>query len=423
MTGVFRHNVAGMHKLPLLAVVFDRGSAGHVEILASARKLCSVVFVVDEDLPGSAGAVERLGQLARVLDVTGLPSARRRSAVAALGADGITTFSEYRLVATAELAEACGLPFHTPRVVTALVDKERQRARLREAGVQSTRCAAVRTVADLPAALAAVGLPAVLKPRSGAGSVDTCRIDGPEQALAVAEEFLADGAVEFVVEELLVGDPDAAGPGFGDYVSVESVSSGGVVRHLCVTGKLPLAEPFRETGMFQPAALPEPLAARVLELTGAALRALGITDGVTHVEIKLTPDGPRLIEVNGRMGGYVHALLRRSARFDLLRAALRAALSLPLDVPELHFPAVEFVYFVTPPAEAGATLAGVRGLEEVAALEEVWQVAVDAPAGRSLNWRAGTEGHLGTVHGTAADHGRLRTAIGAIDAAIVLDYA
>ncbi|MFF5703655.1 acetyl-CoA carboxylase biotin carboxylase subunit family protein [Streptomyces sp. NPDC012794] len=412
-----------MRKLPLLAVVFDRGSAGYMEVLASARKLCSVVFVCDEDLPGSAGVVRRLGEVARVLDVTGLTPDRRRAALRELRPDGITTFSEYRLAATAELARACGLPFHTPEVVAALVDKERQRARLREAGVQSTRCVAVRTVAEVAAALDEVGLPAVLKPRSGAGSVDTCRVDGAEQALAVAADFLAGGDADFVVEELLAGDPDAAGPGFGDYVSVESVSSAGTVRHVCVTGKLPLAEPFRETGMFQPAALPEPLAGQVLELTDAALRALGITDGVTHVEIKLTPDGPRLIEVNGRMGGYVGALLRRSTGFDLLRAALRAALGLPPEIPELTFGGVEFVYFVTPPADAGATLAGVRGLDEVAGMKEVWQVKADAAAGRALHWRAGTEGHLGTVHGTAADHDRLRTVLGAIDTAIRLDYA
>ncbi|MFE1794346.1 acetyl-CoA carboxylase biotin carboxylase subunit family protein, partial [Streptomyces sp. NPDC059525] len=371
--------------------------------------------------PGAGG--ERRGAVGPGVQHQPGPPGQRHAALRALDPDGITTFSEYRLAATAELAQACGLTFHPPHVAAVLVDKERQRTRLREAGVQSTRCVAVRTAAQVPAALAEVGLPAVVKPRSGAGSVDTCRVDSAGQAMAVAEEFLAGGGAEFVLEEYLEGDPDAAGPGFGDYVSVESVSSGGAVRHVCVTGKLPLAEPFRETGMFQPAALSEPLARQVLALTGAALRALGVTDGVTHTEIKLTPDGPRLIEVNGRMGGYVGALLRRSTRFDLLRAALRAALGLPLEVPELEFPAVEFVYFLTPPADAGATLAGIRGLEEVAAMEEVWQVKAEAVTGRSVHWRAGTEGHLGTVHGTAADHGRLRSAVRAIDAAIRLDYA
>ncbi|WP_369173679.1 acetyl-CoA carboxylase biotin carboxylase subunit family protein [Streptomyces sp. R28] len=412
-----------MSNLPLLAVVYDRGSAGAVEIVASARKLCSVLFVCDESLPGAADTARQLGELAQVLDVTGMSPEKAGAALSALDVRGIVTFSERRLAATAELAAASGLPFHTPDVVAGLVDKQRQRARLHAAGVQSTRCEAVRSVDDVPEAAARVGLPAVLKPRSGAGSVNTCRVDDLGQLVAVTEEFMADGAAEYVLEELLVGDPGGAGAGFGDYVSVESVTSGGVVHHVCVTGKLPLAEPFRETGMFQPASLSPVLRSQVLALTEAAIHALGITGGVTHVEIKLTPDGPRLIEVNGRMGGYVGALLRRSARFDLLRAALREALSLPVDLPELSFPAVEYVYFVTPPADSGQTLTAMHGLDEVAALDGVWQVKAEAAAGRSLDWRNGTEGHLGTVHGTAADHDRLRVAIAAIESAIVLESA
>lgn len=403
-------------------MVYDRGSAGMAEILASARKTCSVVFVCDGDGAGAAEHAARARELADALDVTGMSFTQRCAALSALGADGIVTFSERRLPATARLAEACGLPFHSPEVVTGLIDKRRQRELLRAAGVESTRCVTVRGAADMPAALAEVGLPAVVKPRSGAGSVDTCRVDTARRAAEVAAELM-DGEREFVVEELLVGDPRAAGAGFGDYVSVESVVLDGVVRHVCVTGKLPLAEPFRETGMFQPAALPGPLTDRVLELTGDAIRALGIVRGVTHVEIKLTPDGPRLIEVNGRLGGYVGALLRRAAGFDLLRAALRAALSLPTEVPELAFRAVEFVYFVTPGADAGTTLARVDGLEEVAAMAGVWQVAVDARAGRRLHWRDGTEGHLGTVHGRVDDHDRLREIVAAIASGITLGYA
>ncbi|MEU6411121.1 ATP-grasp domain-containing protein [Microbispora sp. NPDC046933] len=410
-----------MPTLPLLLVVYDRGSASAMEILAAARNLCSVVFVCEGDRQHSPGTAEWLGRLGRTLDLTGMSPGERRGALAALGAGGIVTFSEYQLARTAELAEACGLPFHSPEVVAGLVDKRRQRSRLHEAGVQSTRCRVVRKPEDVREALLDVGLPAVIKPRRGAGSVDTFRVDSLEQAMAEAVRFLTGGATEFVVEELLPGDPDAAGPDFGDYVSVESVVHDGVVRHVCVTGKLPLAEPFRETGMFQPAHLSERLTSEVLALTESALRALGVTRGVTHVEIKLTPDGPRLIEVNGRVGGYVGALLRRSVRFDLVRAALRAALSLPPEIPEPAFPAVEFVYFVVPPATAEGTLAGIRGLDEVAALDDVWQVNVNAEAGRPLRWRDGTEGHLGTIHGTAADHERLRATIAAIRSAIQID--
>ena len=159
-------------------------------------------------------------------------------------------------------------------------------------------------------------------------------------------------------------------------------------------------------------------AERLRELAEAAIRALGIERGVTHVEVKLTPDGPRLIEVNGRMGGYVGALLRRATGFDLLCAALLSALSLPVPIPEPAFPGVEFVYFVTAPAHSGSAPTGIRGLQRVAALEDVWQVAVDERPVRRAHWREGTEGHFGTVHGRSADHDRLRAALAAIGAAI-----
>jgi hypothetical protein len=41
----------------------------------------------------------------------------------------------------------------------------------------------------------------------------------------------------------------------------------------------------------------------LLALLGDTHKALGFTDGVTHTEIKLSPTGPKVIEVNGRLGG------------------------------------------------------------------------------------------------------------------------
>jgi carbamoylphosphate synthase large subunit len=68
--------------------------------------------------------------------------------------------------------------------------------------------------------------------------------------------------------------------------------------HFAITGKYPLLPPFRERGDFWPAWLTDDERDREGPLTSEALRALGITTGVAHTEIKLTPDGPRIIEVN-----------------------------------------------------------------------------------------------------------------------------
>ncbi len=80
--------------------------------------------------------------------------------------------------------------------------------------------------------------------------------------------------------------------------------------HLAITGRFPLAPPFRETGFFIPASIAPGQQAELLDLAGETLRALGLEVGAAHTEIKLTSEGPRVIEVNGRIGGGVPDMLR-----------------------------------------------------------------------------------------------------------------
>ena len=54
--------------------------------------------------------------------------------------------------------------------------------------------------------------------------------------------------------------------------------------------------------------------AQLLDLLQQAPRALGFTRRVTHTEVKLTPDGPRVIEVNARLGGDLIPYLGLRAR-------------------------------------------------------------------------------------------------------------
>ena len=43
------------------------------------------------------------------------------------------------------------------------------------------------------------------------------------------------------------------------------------------------------------------------------IEALGVSTGCLHTEVKFTPDGPEIIEVNGRVGGGVPEMLERAA--------------------------------------------------------------------------------------------------------------
>jgi len=395
-------------------------------VLAAARGMAEIVFLCDRDLPYVRARFDDVAALAEAVDVTGLPAHTLADRVGGLRLAGITTFSEHQLNRTAALAQRHGLAFHDRATARALTDKYVQRRILAAAGVQHTACRVVRGVADLAAAVACVGLPAVLKPRRGAASAYTCRVDSVAEAAGRLRDFAGGAAparpVDFVLEELLVGDGSVAGPGWADYVSVESVTSGGVVRHVEITGKFPLAAPFRETGYVIPSTLDEAARQAVFDLTTAAVRALGVQHGATHVEVKLGRGGPQVIEVNGRVGGYVADLLSRARRVDLVRMALAAALGRAPDPPaDSGYRRHAFQYFLTPPVDAVA----LRSLDGVTALGRrpgIQAVEILKQPGESVDWRAGTLAYVGIVHGAAEDHRGVLDLVEMINRTLVIRY-
>ncbi|BAJ27920.1 MULTISPECIES: ATP-grasp domain-containing protein [Kitasatospora] len=342
-----------------LGIVYDEEAASFGEIQAALAKVSSPVFL----LPPSEHNRRLLPLIRRGGETVVLPgeAAGDAAAVRAAALDGIVTFSEQQLARTAEFAAAVGLAFHSPETAGLLTDKLGQRERLASTGVDTVPVRTVRTVEELDAALAGpVGLPAVLKPRTGSGSRETHRISDAATGRALFREVLERGEVgEFVLEGYLRGADTAP---FGDYVSVESLAVDGRVHHLAVTGKLPLAPPFRETAQFWPSQLPEAAAREVVELADRAVRALGVTTGLTHTEIKLTPSGPRVIEVNGRLGGLIQELSLRAAGLDLIRLAGLVALG-EHPRPEPVRPARVYYQYTNPAPRFPSVLERIDGVD------------------------------------------------------------
>lgn len=392
---------------PLVAVGYDHGAAGPAEIAAAGRSCAAdVLFVIDRASEHVAQVAPVLRRRFDVCDITGRTRAQAVAAVAARHPDAVVTFSELCLPATAALAAGCGLAhWHTPQVTEALTDKATQRRLLAQGGVDTTRHAEVASCGEVPGAVAIAGLPAVMKPRHGTGGRDVRRVDDLDEAVAAARHFFTDrqGGDTLLVEELISGDPGVAGRAWGDYVSVEALLQHGHYQPLCVVGKLPLAEPFREQGFFLPATLGEQATDRVLRAAEAAVRVLGVRHGIVHTELKLTSAGPRVLEVNGRAGGHVPDLLRRGAGFDLVAAGLRLALGRAPAVPKLVFDGVTYQYVLLPPVGAHEVLS-VGGTAELRALDGVDLVDLRVAARRRADWRDGAFGAVGKVYGHVPDH-------------------
>lgn len=90
----------------------------------------------------------------------------------------------------------------------------------------------------------------------------------------------------------------------GTEVDIDVVMTGGQPAYCVVTDNWPTLEPwFNETGDNAPSLMPSLQQKELQKLAVGTLRALGLKMGVFHVEAKYTSRGPRLIEVNSRMGG------------------------------------------------------------------------------------------------------------------------
>jgi hypothetical protein len=335
---------------PHLVICYDDGAASPREIVQAVAGLAYPVFVLR---PGARAEriIAALGDVAHVVPYTN--PRETADCVLALGApDGIVTFSERMLPVTTALAQRLSLPFHDDAVLLALTNKTEQRRSLRAAGVEVLRFQPAETLDDVGRAIEAVGTPAVVKPVHGEGSSATYRIDDPASArklLATASAALGTGR-SFQVEELLIGRDNLP---FGDYISVESVTIAGQTAHLAVTGKFPLVTPFREVGQVWPARLLPGEQDSALNLTAMALGALGVRTGVTHTELKLTAAGPRIIEVNGRLGGFVEDLATSRGNGGLISLAAAVALGVDCAIPDFaDEEPVVFNFSSLPPLDA-----------------------------------------------------------------------
>lgn len=333
--------------------------------------------------------------------------------------DGIVTFVDDNLVIAAELAARLGLTYHSAAVARTVASKWRQREALKAAGVAGPPFWALPaglSDAELSSRADEVQFPVVLKPAAGSGSRGILAIAGPADLVAA---YRPD--IDQIAEAYLEDDP-RRDDRFASYLSVETVVSHAVNHHVAVTGRFPLAEPFRETGNFIPAAVDPALRGSLFALADAAIAALGITTGVLHIEIKLTPDGPQILEVNGRLGGRPPFVLLGVSEVNLFRVACEVALDQPVALNgPVSCRGVAYWRMVQPPLDA-RRVRDVAGLDELQAAPFVDTVRLTHAAGDDVDWREGTDGQVVIIRGHVDDLDSLAEAIASIDRTVTIEY-
>ncbi|MGW8354473.1 pyridoxal-phosphate dependent enzyme [Streptomyces wedmorensis] len=261
------------------------------------------------------------------------PAAALRARFDADEVAGVTTTSEFYLEAAASLAATLGVPGNPPAAVAACRRKSETRRLLTDAGLPQPVSVAVTSEAEVAGAVAATGLPCVVKPAADSASTGVLLCGSVEQARDHAAKLLAithnvrEQAVptEVLVEELVGGT---------EY-SVETIFADGELHVVGVTRKSVSPPPsFVELRHAFPAPLDETASGEIERVVRAAVEAVGLRHGACHTELRLTPAGPTVIEINARLaGGMIPELIRLAGGPDLLTQQLRAAAGLPVELP------------------------------------------------------------------------------------------
>jgi argininosuccinate lyase len=290
-----------------------------------------------------------------------------RATVRTLGdVAGVASSSEYFIAAAARLAVSLGRAAPDPAAVQRCRDKLAQLAVLRRTGVPAPPGRSATNITQAVAAATTLGYPVVVKPRAGSGSVGVRRCDHPEQVAAHAAQLFTTQATTILVQRHVTG-PEYS-------VEVFDGHAMGIIRkHVTDTGE------FVETGHDFPAPVATAVADSASQTAEWASRALGLGWGAVHVEMRLTPSGPQIIEVNPRLaGGMIPRVISAAAGIDLVRCVIGAAVGRTADLTPRWQRGAAIRFLVAP---RSGTLAGITGLDEAATMPGVVEVGALRPEG------------------------------------------
>jgi biotin carboxylase len=264
--------------------------AGYQVIRVQSTTQPPTVYKDNFDLSPYAVNIVHNGDLAATVDQ-----------LAALAPAAVLSGGEMGVELADQLSEAMGLLSNGTALSPARRDKYLQIETLRAAGLRATRQLRIDGAEQLARWHRELGGRVVVKPvRSAAGDgVSFC--DTPEQAVAAyravlgAENVFSTRNDAVIAQEYLVG---------GEYV-VDTVSRDGQ-HHVTDMWKYEKLSangiPDLTCGLRLLPRHGEPQS-HIVPYAFDVLDALEVSHGAAHVEIKLTPDGPCLVEVGTRMAG------------------------------------------------------------------------------------------------------------------------
>ena len=322
--------------------------------------------------------------------------------------DAVVAVDDQVTVVAAAVCQALSLRQNSVESVLAAGNKHRMRQLFLHAGVPSPGFRLCRLDDDAEQLAGQLNYPCVVKPLGLSGSQGVIRVDDePEYIRAVGrlvKILHAEGRKRKAASRTLLADPvstfrsaehgdqllsltshflveDFIG---GPEVALEGLLSRGWLRVLSLFDKPDSLDGpfFEETIYVTPSRLPTVVQQQIARCTIQAVRALGLSEGPIHAELRLSPDGPSVIEVNARsIGGQCSRTLKFGMGISLEELIIRHALDSDFEPPVRERQPAGVMMIPIPRAGRLSEVHGLHDAESVAGIE---RVTISAHLGQKL---------------------------------------
>ena len=211
--------------------------------------------------------------------------------------DGVVAMAEVGVRAAARISARLGLPSITEQAAANATSKAAMRRAWRSLPEYSTDFEVVATLEEAKRAAAKMGFPLIFKPdRSFGGSRGVTRVNAADEIAPAFTSAKSGGLTDsqVVIERCVDGTEHSA----------EVLIWQGKTSILCIGQKIKSLLPYRvDVSVQYPAQLTGAQQRTLADMCQRAVTALGLTQGVAHVEFAYTRGGPVLFELGARCGG------------------------------------------------------------------------------------------------------------------------
>lgn len=206
--------------------------------------------------------------------------------------DAVMTFSQFRLVAAAQIAEKLGLRASNTESLEVVLNKYRLREVMSKAGLPSIRYMEFDAKTTSGEVVREIGLPCIFKPSRGHSSLGVKLAKTQAELEKIIFELnKSHNQGSMIIEEYLEGplfSLETITPSEGNHITWGYTDR-------------ELTSDFIEIGGSFPAHTPNDIAG--IELIRNTLNTIGFNFGACHTELIFTKNGPRIVEINPRPGG------------------------------------------------------------------------------------------------------------------------